>query len=912
MTSATVSTRPPLVGRTRELDEIVSVLRSARRTPVLLVTGPPGAGRTALLDEAALRCTESRVGLLRLRSDPEDVDTPYGLLYRLASDLDRMRPAQGSATARAGSAGRSRHELPDTILAAVGAQSDDANSMLPRLVAALATALASVGPLAVLIDDAQWADPASVAVLTMFRTRVTSVARLVLTLPTGAEPTYRELIGSGTARMLSLRPLGRAEVAEVVASRCGATPEPDLVDTVHRAARGIAGATVDVIDSLLAGGSVHVVHGHAVLSREPEQIVPVRPTPLLAPLRGRGPRHWAVATGLAVLEPLGADAIGVLAEELGLPVEDVVAVLDALTAERILARGSDTLCWTFQLPVMAAALAARVGPARSRALAGLAAARALAAYGTTPDSPPPTDPFLADLVARAGTLVDPGPAVSYLLAAAGGATAADATRWYHAAIDLTSDPARRDEIRLDMIRTGIEGGQWTETAARIRDALAVDDGRRDEAEVVELMVVAATAAAATADEDELRRIVADRQHGPAAQAGAAALVHLGRFGAADRVLIANRPVDGVPGELRRRLTDIVDLALGRPARPAKPSLPSLPARVRAEAVRHDHAMACLRGDLPDGSATRVMPHPEIAVLAHYLTGNWDDALRTARVVHARSTGTARSPLPATVYWRAAQICALRGEFGIARDWAELGQGIGAHLLAVPRAYVLTSTGDHQGARALLGEALAAVRETGIRHGLEEILGALVDVDVAAGDVADAHRHGARLDELAGCVETDRAELLALLARATTDHDPTAATAAVTLARRRAQPAELASTLLVAAKAGLRPTALLGESYELFGGLDALACRAEVRAVLRDISGSVPRRDHAAEEQTRLLMRLVADGLSNRQVAAVLRTTAKAVEGQLGRLFARTGLRSRVELTTALLAGDVSELLARAE
>ena len=79
---------------------------------------------------------------------------------------------------------------------------------------------------------------------------------------------------------------------------------------------------------------------------------------------------------------------------------------------------------------------------------------------------------------------------------------------------------------------------------------------------------------------------------------------------------------------------------------------------------------------------------------------------------------------------------------------------------------------------------------------------------------------------------------------------------------------------------------------MFEGLDALAGRAEVRALMRDISENLPRRDDAAAEHTRLLMRLVADGLSNRQVAAVLRTTAKAVEGQLGRLFARTGLRSR--------------------
>lgn len=918
-TDSTASTTPPLVGRTRELDEIMGLARSSLRRPaqdrstqnrsaqvppVLLITGPAGSGRTALLDEAARLCVEDGIGLLRLRLRPEDATTPYGLVYRLASDLDRTKPA----AARSGSVGRSKHDLLDTIMAAVGTEHDVAGSMLLRIVAALAAAMASVGPLAVLLDDAQWIDPASVGVLTMFCARVTSPARLVLTLPTGTESIYHELTGSGTGHILPLRPLDRVQVAEVVAGRCnGAIPEAELVDAVYQAARGNARATVSVIDTLMAGDSVHVVHGHAVLSdAEPAPIIPVLPAPLLTTLRERGSRRWAIATGMAVLAPLGAGAVAVLAEELGLPVADIVDVLDVLTAERILARGADPRCWTFRLPVVASALAACVGPARSRTLAGLATA--MAGRGTT------ADPFLVDLVANAGSLVDPEHAVTCLLDAAGNATAANAARWYRAAVDLTTDVTRRGAIEMQMVRAGIEGGHWTETVVQIEEALSTDNGRHGEADVAELMVSATTAAVALGDDDELRRIAQGMPNEPAAAlARVAALIHLGRWSEADDQLAANRPTDGVPGELARRLTDIVHLALGRPPVAADPSVASVPPRVLAEAVRHDHTMACLRGDLPPARTAAVAPHPEIAVLAHHLAGNWDGALRAARVMHARSTGTARSPLPMTAYWRAAEICALRAEFGRARDWIELGRSTGApagHLLAVAQAYLLTSTGDDDGAKELLGQALDTVADTGIHYGLEEILGTLVDTEVAAGRVEDARAYCARLARLAGSLGTGRAQLLALLARAATEQDLTAATAAVDLARRRAQPAELATTLLAAAKVGLRPAALLRECYELFDGLNALAGRAEVRALMRDTSGSLPRREGTAEEQTRLLMRLVADGLSNRQVAAVLRTTPKAVEGQLGRLFARTGLRSRVELTTALLAGDVTELMTR--
>ena len=796
-----------LVGRTREVDEIIGLTRATKHTQALLITGPSGAGRTALLDEAARRCAAEDIGVSRLRLHPEDADTPYGLLYRLASDLDRTRPAAGTA-ARPGGVARSRQALLDTIIAAVTAE-HDAGGMLPRLVAALAAALASTGPLVVLLDDAQWADPSSVGVLTMFCARITSPARLVLTLPIGAESSYHELIGSGAARTLPLPPLRREQVAEVVAGRChAATPEAELVDAVHRAARGNARATVDVIDALVAAGSVRVVHGRAVLSdTESVPAVPIRHTPLLTELRRRGARHWAIATGMAMLAPLGTGAVAVLAEELGLPDTDVVAVLDTLTAERILARDAGPRSWTFRLPAVASALAACVGPARSRALAGLAAATTLAGRRTT-DTAPPADPFLADLLANAGSLVDPEQALPCLLDAADTATATEATRWYRAAIELTTDPARRRRIRMAMVRTGIEAGRWTETATQITEALST--GGHPDAEVAELMVGATTAAAA-GDDDELRRLAQGRSDRPAAAlARIAALVHLGRWDEADSALSAHRadrPADGVPGELGRRLADTLDLVLGRPPAPAGATVVSAPRRVRADAARHDHAMACLRGDLPPASTAKAVPHPEIAVLAHYLAGDWDEALRAARVAHVRPTGTARSPLPTTVYWRAAGICALRAEFGRARDWTELGRATGAragHLLAIPQAYVLTGTGDQDAARDLLVGALDAAAETGVRYGIEEILAALVDTEIATGRVEDARRHCAHLAEVAGRVDTGRAEVLALLARAAVEQDPTAAATAVTLARRRAQPAELASTLLAAAKAGLRP------------------------------------------------------------------------------------------------------------
>jgi DNA-binding NarL/FixJ family response regulator len=65
---------------------------------------------------------------------------------------------------------------------------------------------------------------------------------------------------------------------------------------------------------------------------------------------------------------------------------------------------------------------------------------------------------------------------------------------------------------------------------------------------------------------------------------------------------------------------------------------------------------------------------------------------------------------------------------------------------------------------------------------------------------------------------------------------------------------------------------------------------------------IPNRSATVAENDRLLATLVADGASNRELATVLLTSEKSIEGMLARLFARTGYRSRVDLAAAVLTG----------
>ena len=80
-------------------------------------------------------------------------------------------------------------------------------------------------------------------------------------------------------------------------------------------------------------------------------------------------------------------------------------------------------------------------------------------------------------------------------------------------------------------------------------------------------------------------------------------------------------------------------------------------------------------------------------------------------------------------------------------------------------------------------------------------------------------------------------------------------------------------------------------------------RAWLRNLMREHAVPVPGRKETVAENERLLAMLAAGGLSNKQLAAALRTSDKSVEGRLSRLFSRTGYRSRIELSRAMLTGE---------
>ncbi|MDP9799437.1 DNA-binding CsgD family transcriptional regulator [Catenuloplanes nepalensis] len=152
--------RDPLVGRAAENRRVATLLDGARagRGGALLLTGEAGIGKSALLDHAAEAAEGFRVA--RATGSEFEQELPFAGLHQLCVPIlgslnvipephrEALRVAFGLATG-----------VPDLLRTGLAALE-------------LATAAARDAPLLLLVDDAQWLDPASTRALAFLARRV--------------------------------------------------------------------------------------------------------------------------------------------------------------------------------------------------------------------------------------------------------------------------------------------------------------------------------------------------------------------------------------------------------------------------------------------------------------------------------------------------------------------------------------------------------------------------------------------------------------------------------------------------------------------------------------------------------------------------------------------------------------------
>lgn len=385
-----------MVGELLERDAELAVLREAAADArsgvgrMVLVEGPAGIGKSSLLALAG-----DGLPTLRARGAEVERDIPFGAVRQLLErrivrlDMaDRARVLAGAASLAEQVVGGGVPRL-DTRDAAAG--------LRHGLFWAVAN-LADEAPLALVVDDLQWCDDASLRWLAYLAPRLEEVAALVVVAHRTGERGVPDVILDALRQ--SARRLTPAQLSAEATGRllfdAGVQVDEAVIEACHRATSGnpllvrelgraVAGRRTDAGDMLRLGGV-------AIVDRVASQ------------LRGLSPAGAALARAVAVLGP--DCALGTAATLADLDDSEAVGAADELVGAGLLASGRSLV---FEHPIVATAVAETLGE-HERAAHHLRAARVLHAEGADRGrvgghllpTEPRGDPWVAERLYEAG------------------------------------------------------------------------------------------------------------------------------------------------------------------------------------------------------------------------------------------------------------------------------------------------------------------------------------------------------------------------------------------------------------------------------------------------------------------------------------------------------------------------------
>jgi DNA-binding CsgD family transcriptional regulator len=202
------------------LDDAVAQA-SAGAGGVLLVEGPAGIGKTALLDQLRQRATERGLSVLTARGGELERGFGFGVVRQL---LEGAVAGASAAERERLTAGAARLAEPVFTDVAKGETSDVAFATLHGLYW-LVVNLTERGPMVLVVDDVHWADEPSLRFLLHLAHRIAGLpVVLVLAVRSGAEKNRRDLdalLLEARPPIVRPRPLGESAVAEMIRARLG-------------------------------------------------------------------------------------------------------------------------------------------------------------------------------------------------------------------------------------------------------------------------------------------------------------------------------------------------------------------------------------------------------------------------------------------------------------------------------------------------------------------------------------------------------------------------------------------------------------------------------------------------------------------------------------------------------------------
>lgn len=292
-----------------------------------------------------------------------------------------------------------------------------------------------------------------------------------------------------------------------------------------------------------------------------------------------------------------------------------------------------------------------------------------------------------------------------------------------------------------------------------------------------------------------------------------------------------------------------------------------------------------------------------------MSGSWPEAVEEARRAVQRCVRDIESDAAGHAHYREAEIHRLRGEFALAenayRDASRLGFEPQPGL-----ALLRLAQGDRDAAASASRRIVGATRE---RIARTRYLPAHVEIMLAVGDLDDARAAARELQDTAAILKTDVLAAIAGHACASVhlaEGNPHEVLAPVRLAfttwQQLGAPYLAARLRVLLARACVALRDVDSARLELEGArevFERLGARPDLAGVetlalgLHD-GGSEPSAttDHRLTERELQVLRLVAQGKTNKVIARELSLSDKTIDRHLSNIFAKTHVSSRAAAT----------------
>jgi len=941
-----VTAAAELVGRDNELALLDGLLREAARGrgAAVLIEGEPGIGKSALVHAAVSAAPDAGCQVFWGAGDE------LGTALPLLPFLDALQVREPSVNAR-------RNTIVGLLRGEIAAdRGADVPATLAEQLLALVAEESAVRPVVLVIDDLQWADPASVTLWG----RLARTARQAPLLLIGAArpvPHRDDLLAlhrlAGDDGRIQLTGLAEPAVADLVAVLAGGRPDGSLL----RLAEGAAGNPLyltELVAALMRGSNLTLTPaGTAALADgtdlggQPGSSGPGSiPGSLSAVIADRlGFVTGPVRDVLRAAALLGVDfEISDLAIVLGRGLPELLPAVDEARVAGVLAESGSSL--GFRHPMIRAALYEEM-PAAVRAAWHRDAARALAAAGAPPervarqllcaaDGSGPAevvDERMLDwLVRTADQLLGQAPGVAAeLLAQAVASTpfGADHHDWLVSrladalyrtgdivraaqvasqALDFVTEPDLLVDLHWTLAQCRIRTGQSAESLATLDQALETPG--LSVKHRARLLVVAARTHSSFAEHETA---------GQVARIALAAAEEASDNWAMGWALHVLSLVTAIQGRLTESLP-LSDRALT--VTRSDPGLADLRLLLQINKAvtlgnldRYEEAVT-VAGEalnLADEVGTAIRLGQAHCVLAQCLfeTGRWDDALaeigRLPENLQEPGAASCDLGMAAVISFHRGEVAAARGYLAAAAPHADqLG-----HRLIPQLALAHSLDHEHTGA---LPEALTALTgafdEISEEIELENLLPDVVRLAARTGDLELAQSLAGQAAKLAKGSEIPHRQANALYCEGLLDHDAGRLLTAAERYQDASRPLLAAKAYEAAAAEFLRADdrgrarEAFVQAVEAYTSIGAAADVARLRAAFR--AHGIHRGPHSRHRRavsgwdsltdTEVKVAgMVAEGLSNPEIAAKLMLSRRTVSTHVSHILKKLGVASRTDI-----------------